>query len=147
MPLWEAVSTVVGVALLAEAAVEPVREAGPRGFCTIGSDGSSTCSSSSLGSTPALRLGLKKEEIFGLAGELDLPCFTDLGFGPGFPLGRPEGEIQSLLTITAAAHLKVSGSVVSPPLGLALILVEEQTSPPVEGPRPAKKVTIIGLFT
>ena len=136
MPLWEAV---VGVALLAEAAAEPVREAGPRGFCTIGSDGSSTCSSSSLGSTTALRLGLKKVEILGLAGELDLPCFADLGFGPGFPLGRPEGEIdQSLFTISAA-HLKISGSMVSPPLGLALILVEEQMSPPVEGPRPAKK--------
>ena len=140
MPLFrEAVFAEVSVALLAEAAVEPVREAGPRGFCTIGSDGSSTCSSSSLGSTTALRLGLKKVEILGLAGELDLPCFADLGFGPGFPLGRPEGEIdQSLLSI-AAAHLKVSGSMVSPPLGLALILVEEQMSPPVEGPRPAKK--------
>ena len=80
----------VGVAHLEEAAVETVLEAGPRGFCIIGSDGSSTCSSSSLGSTPALRLGLKKVEILGLAGELDLPCLVNLGFGPGFPLGRPE---------------------------------------------------------
>ena len=40
MPLfWEAVLAWVCVALLAEAAVEPVREAGPRGFFTIGSDG------------------------------------------------------------------------------------------------------------
>ena len=73
MPLFrEAVLAEVSVALLAEAAVEPVREAGPRGFCTIGGF---TCSSSSL-SNPALRLGLKKVEILGLAGELDLPSFA-----------------------------------------------------------------------
>ena len=85
MPLFrEAVLAEVSVALLAEAAVEPVREAGPRGFCTIGSDGGFTCSSSSLSNT-ALRLGLKKVEILGLAGELDLPSFADLGFSPGFP--------------------------------------------------------------
>ena len=55
-------------------------------------------------------------EILGLAGELDHPSFADLGFGPGFPLGRPEGEIDQSLLTTAAAHLKVSGPMVSPPL-------------------------------
>ena len=130
------------VVLLAEAAVEPVREtevdpvreAGPRGFSTTGSDGSSTCSSSSLGSTAALRLGLKKAEILGFAGESDLPCFANLGFGPGLPLVRPEKEIEMNIP-SAAAYLKIS--MISRPLGLAPIL-EEQRPPPVEGLRPAQ---------
>jgi len=97
---------------LFEAATLPVREAGPRclvigGFSTgTGSEGSSTFSSSSLGLTAVLRLGLKKVEIFwlGFAGEADIvlvnPCFI-FGLGPGFPLAGPE-EVKTIGFSTTA---------------------------------------------